>query len=173
MQWPSPPLVIPVLALLCVLSGCGFALRGTGGTSLPESWKTMHLSTVNPNGEMSREVLSTFSAHDISWVDAEDANYTLQVGPERFRQYNLSINAQARASEFELLMSTTFSVRDAEGEQLIEDSEATVVKQMENDPTNVVGKAEEVRILKTEMRTELVQQILRRIGYFATSTSTP
>ena len=136
MQRPSPQFVIPVLALLFVLSGCGFTLRGTGGTSLPESWKTMHLSTTNPNGEMSREVLSTFSAHDISWVDAEEANYTLQVAPERFRQYNLSINAQARASEFELVLSTTFSVRDAEGVQVIENSEATVTKQMENDPTN-------------------------------------
>jgi LPS-assembly lipoprotein len=169
MSRPSRLLVVATLIALALLSGCGFALRGTGGTSVPESWKTMHLSTANPNGEMSREVLSTFSANDVTWVDAEDANYTLQVGPERFRQYNLSINAQARASEFELVLSTTFSVRDAQGQQVIEDSEASVVKQMENDPSNVVGKAEEVRILKTEMRTELVQQILRRIGYFATS----
>jgi LPS-assembly lipoprotein len=42
---------------------------------------------------------------------------------------------------------------------------------MENDPSNVVGKAEEVRILKAEMRSDLIRQILRRIGYFATSTS--
>ena len=160
-----------ILGLLCLLSACGFQLRGTGGSSLPESWKTMHLSTDNPNGEMSRELLSTFSAHAIVWVDQDDANYTLSVGKESFRQRNLSINAQARASEFELTMSTRFSVRNAMGKTVIESSEATVVKQMENDPSNVVGKDEEVRILKTEMRTELVQQILRRIGYFATSTS--
>ena len=33
-----------------------------------------------------------------------------------------------------------------------------------------VGKAEEIRILKTEMRTELAQQIMRRIGFYAAST---
>jgi LPS-assembly lipoprotein len=52
----------------------------------------------------------------------------------------------------------------------MESSDASVVKQMENDPRNVVGKAEEVRILRSEMRTELIQQIMRRIGYFAIST---
>lgn len=169
---PSLRLIFVLLTLTSFLGACGFALRGTGGTSLPESWKKMHLVTNNPNGELSREVNSTFSAYDIVWVEDEDANYSISIGSERFQQRNLSINAQARASEFELTMSTVFSVRDAQGKQVIESSEATVVKQMENDPSNVVGKAEEVRILKTEMRTELVQQILRRVGYFA-SSSTP
>ena len=163
--------LVVTLALACVLCACGFQLRGTGGTSLPESWKKMFLSTGNPNGELSRELQSTFSANSITWVDTEQANYTLTVGGERFKQRNLSINAQARASEFELTMSTVFSVRNAGGQQVIEASEATVVKQMENDPSNVVGKAEEVRLLKAEMRTELVQQILRRVGYFASSTT--
>jgi LPS-assembly lipoprotein len=167
---PSLRLIFVLLTLTSFLGACGFALRGTGGTSLPESWKKMHLVTDNPNGELSREVNSTFSAYNIAWVEDEDANYSISIGSERFKQRNLSINAQARASEFELTMSTVFSVRDAQGKQLIEPSEATVVKQMENDPSNVVGKAEEVRILKTEMRTELVQQILRRVGYFASST---
>ena len=167
---PSLRLIFVLLTLTSFLGACGFALRGTGGTSLPESWKKMHLVTDNPNGELSREVNSTFSAYNIAWVEDEDANYSISIGSERFKQRNLSINAQARASEFELTMSTVFSVRDAQGKQLIEPSEATVVKQMENDPSNVVGKAEEVRLLKTEMRTELVQQILRRVGYFTSST---
>ena len=170
MQRPSLYQSIPVLGLLCLLGACGFQLRGTGGTSVPDAWKKMHLVTSNPNGELSRELQNTFSAVGVVWLDEDEANYTVKIGGERFRQRNLSINAQARASEFELTMVTTFSVRKVQGEQVIEPTEATVVKQMENDPRNVVGKAEEVRILQAEMRTELVQQILRRIGYFATST---
>ena len=162
--------VVLTLTLACALCACGFQLRGTGGASLPESWKKMFLSTDNPNGELSRELQSTFSANNITWVDSDTANFILIVGGEEFKQRNLSINAQARASEFELTMRTVFSVRNAAGQEVIEASEATIVKQMENDPSNVVGKAEEVRLLKTEMRTELVQQILRRVGYFASST---
>jgi LPS-assembly lipoprotein len=33
-----------------------------------------------------------------------------------------------------------------------------------------MGKSEEIRILKSEMRDELAQQIIRRIGFFAAST---
>jgi len=40
---------------------------------------------------------------------------------------------------------------------------------MENDPRNVVGKAEEIRILKDEMRTEIAQQIIRRIDFHVAS----
>ena len=49
----------------------------------------------------------------------------------------------------------------------MEPANAVIVKQMENDPRNVVGKAEEIRILQREMRAELSQQILRRIGFHA------
>jgi LPS-assembly lipoprotein len=157
------------VGLLCLLSACGFQLRGTGGADLPEEWKKMALITGNPNGELARELKNTFSAHEVTWVEREEANYILSVAQERFQQRNLSINAAARAADFELTMTTNFSVQDREGEMVIGSSQATVVNQMENDPRNVVGKTEEVRILKAEMRSELVQQILRRIGFFATS----
>ena len=49
------------------------------------------------------------------------------------------------------------------------DTVASVIRQMDNDPRNELGKGEEVRILKSEMRTELAQQIVRRIGFFATA----
>ena len=161
---------IVILGLLCFLSACGFQLRGSGGTSLPESWHKMHLITSNPNGELSRELQSSFSAYGVQWLEREEANYLINIGPEKIKHRNLSINAQARASEIELTLSTQFSVLDAQGAEVIELSTASVVKQMENDPRNVVGKAEEVRILRAEMRTELIQQIMRRIGYFAVST---
>jgi len=157
------------LSLLCLLSACGFQLRGSGGTAVPESWHKMHLITSNPNGELSRELQSTFSANGVVWVEKEEANYLLKIGTERFTQRNLSLNAQARAAEFELTLSSNFMVLDARGAEVMAASDASVVKQMENDPRNVVGKAEEVRILKAEMRTELVNQIIRRIGYYAVS----
>ncbi len=159
-----------LVALSCLLSACGFQLRGSGGSSLPESWYTMHLVTGNPNSELSREIESSFSASGINWVEREAANYIIRVGPEKFDQRNLSINAQARAAEFELTLSTAFSVLDAQGATIMKQSEVSVLRQMENDPRNVVGKAEETRILRGEMRSDMVRQMMRRIAYFAAST---
>ncbi|MEH6608840.1 MAG: LPS assembly lipoprotein LptE [Halioglobus sp.] len=160
-----------ILGLTLFITGCGFQLRGDNtATALPPSWQQMSLVTANPNSEFSREVQARFSANGIVWVGKDEAAYILKLGPEGFSQRNLSLNAEARAAEFELTMKTNFSVLAASGAEEIGNSDAIVIKQMENDPRNVVGKSEEVRILKTEMRTELAQQIMRRIGFYAAST---
>jgi LPS-assembly lipoprotein len=161
-----------ILGMTCLLSACGFQLRGTGdgGTSVPEAWKSMHLVTNNPNSEFSREILSRFAANGVQWTDRDVANFSLVLSPERFDRRNLSLNAEARAAEFELTMSSQFTVLNADKTEAMPKTAVSVIKQMENDPRNVVGKDDEVRLLKTEMRAELAQQIMRRIGFFASST---
>lgn len=163
-----------LLGLLNLVSACGFQLRGVGDNmvAIPDSWKLMHFATGNPNSELNREVVTRFAANGVEWTDRKSANYILRLGPESFNQRNLSLNAEARAAEFELTMRTHFTVFDASNNEIISQTNASVVKQMENDPRNVVGKAEEVRLLKTEMRTELARQIMRRIGFFAASSQT-
>lgn len=156
------------LALPVLLGACGFQLRGAASsTGLPEDWRQLYLATENPNSEFSRDLRARFSASGIDWVERSEAAYILELSPERFSQRNLSLNSEARAAEFELTMRAGFAVRAPDGSLAMEPANAIVVKQMENDPRNVVGKAEEIRILQREMRGELSQQILRRIGFHA------
>lgn len=169
----APVSLLLSLCLCALLGGCGFQLRGAGGTAaLPQEWYSMYLATADPNGELGRDLRALFAANGVQWAEQPaDANYVLQLGPERFSRRNLSINADARAAEFELTLRVRFAVnRRGEG-AVIEDTDATVVRQMENDPRNVVGKAEEIRILQGEMRADLSRQIMRRIGFYAASTA--
>lgn len=162
-----------LIACACLLAGCGFHLRGTGGeggAALPEDWKSMHLVNAEPNSELTREVQSTFTANEIQWLPKDQANYQLVLGPERFKQTNLALNAEARVSEYELEMLVKFSVLDGKGAVVMPETDASVLRQMENDPRNPQGKADEVRILRGEMRSELAQQVIRRIRFFATRT---
>lgn len=164
------PALCTLALLLAALVGCGFQLRGgEGGSSLPDAWQAMHLSTPSPNSELSRVVRTRFTASGIRWLPADEAAYVLALGNERFTQRNLSINAQARAAEFGLTLRARFALRDSDGKLLLPPEDAIITKQMENDPRNVVGKAEEIRILRDEMRTELAQQIMRRISFYAAS----
>lgn len=156
------------MTLPVLLGACGFQLRGdASATGLPEDWRQLYLATDNPNSEFSRDLQARFSANGVEWVKRGEAAYILELGPERFSQRNLSLNSEARAAEFELTMQAGFAVRAPDGSMAMEPADAMVVKQMENDPRNVVGKAEEIRILQREMRGELSQQILRRIGFHA------
>lgn len=158
-----------LLGALSLLAACGFHLRGVGGTTVPEQWKSMHLVTKNPNSEFTRAVIAQFAANGVQWTDAESANFSLVLGAERFEQHNLSLNSEARVSEIELTMSSRFRILNTVKEEVMAPTTVSVIKQMENDPNNVVGKEGEVRLIQTEMRSELADQMMRRIGFYAIS----
>ena len=161
-----------ILGITCLLAACGFQLRGSGGNSapLPQDWKSMHLVTGSPNSEFSRAVIAQLAANGVQWTDREQAKFKLVLNPEHFTQRSLSLNSEARVAEYELTMSAQFSIMDATNQEIVPLTTVTVVKQMENDPRNVVGKEGEVQLIQNEMRTDLAQQIVRRVSFFATST---
>jgi LPS-assembly lipoprotein len=166
--------IAAVLATLGLLAACGFQLRGAGGSSVPDEWKLMHLATGNPNSEFTRAVVGQFAANGVQWSETEDANFILLLGPETFEQRNLSLNAEARVSEIELTMRSSFEVQDAATrEEVMPSTNVSVVKQMESNPRNVVGKEGELRLIRDEMRYELADQIMRRIGFFAARLQKP
>ena len=161
-----------ILGMTCLLGACGFHLRGvgTGGPAVPEAWKNMNLVTGNPNGEFSRDISTLFAANGVLWTDSDSANFSLVLSPERFEQRSLSLNAEARVAEIELTMSSQFRVLDASKAEVMPLTTVSVVKQMENNPRNVVGKEGEMRLIQTEMYSELAQQIMRRIAFFAANS---
>ena len=164
-----------ILIMTCLLAACGFQLRGVGSAAIPDAWKRMYLDTDSPNSDFSRDVVSQLVANDVQWTDRENANFSLVLGQDRFKQRDLSLNSEARVAEIELTMSSQFSIVDANNEVIMPLTTVLVVKQMENDPRNVVGKASEVRLIEGEMRSELAAKIMRRISFYAASTeySTP
>jgi LPS-assembly lipoprotein len=157
-----------LLAALGLLAACGFHLRGVGSTTIPDEWKRLHLVTNQPNSEFTRAVMDQFAANGVEWSDVGDANFSLVLTPETFEKRNLSLNAEARVSEFELTMKSQFKVLNASTqEEVIPPTTVSVVKQMENDPRNVVGKEGETSLIQEEMRNELAEQIMRRVGFYA------
>ena len=108
----------------------------------------MHLVSASPNGELTRVLRATFSTSGVIWSERSEATHVLYLGPEAFSRRNLSVNAEARAAEFDLVMRASFRVVDQGNKPLMPDTQAVVNKQMENDPRNVVGKEEEVRVLR-------------------------
>ncbi|MEL0137059.1 MAG: LPS assembly lipoprotein LptE [Halieaceae bacterium] len=86
----------------------------------------------------------------------------LTLREEQFEQRNVSLTAQARAAEMELTLSVDFVLQQEETLPL--EGTARVSQQMLNDPRNVVGKTEEMRLLREEMRRDLARQIVRRVS---------
>ena len=152
-------------AMLMCLAGCGFQLKGSDAASSSAKLEGMTLQLISsqPRSELTREVSRALSARGLILLEEGDATLTLVLQPEQFTQRNLSLTAQARAAELELTLFTDFTLNQPESDPI--EARATVIRQMLNDPRNVVGKTEEIRLLREEMRRDLADQIARRVSH--------
>ena len=152
--------------LLCLLLvGCGFQLKGSGsGSNNSLEGRTIAIISAQPQAELTAAVVQQLGLEGAIIGAPEPSTLVLKLGAERFEQRNLSLTAQARSAEVELTLSTAFDL--LRGRQvLVGNTEAQVVRQFLNDPRNVVGKTEELRLLREEMRHDLAAQITRRISH--------
>ena len=154
---------------LVLLAGCGFQLKGSDGASSSPKLEGMTLQLISsqPRSELTREVSRALSATGLTLLEDGDAMLRLRLQPEQFTQRNVSLTAQARAAELELTLFADFTLTQSEINPI--DARATVTRQMLNDPRNVVGKTEEIRLLRDEMRRDLADQIARRISHSLSS----
>lgn len=152
------------LASMLALTACGFELRGQNARAETLGLYPVAVVSASPNSEFTSQLRTGLRRLGANIVEPSEATLILQVGIERFEQRNLSLTARARAAELELRASVEFSLQLGE-QWLIEGETLTVVDQMLNDPLNVVGKTEELRLLQGELRTTLVEALTRRIDY--------
>lgn len=154
-----------LLAVFSCLMSCGFQLRGAdpNGASTGLQGLELRLISVQPRSDLTREVSRELSNAGAVLTDATGSALQLTLQAEQFSQRNVSLTAQARAAELELTLSVNFVLEQTEQDPT--DARATVSRQMLNDPRNIVGKTEELRLLREEMRRDLAAQIVRRIGH--------
>ena len=152
-------------ALLMCLAGCGFQLKGSdaASSSVKLEGLTLQLISSQHRSELTREVSRALSATGLMLLEEGDAMLTLVLQPEQFMRRNVSLTAQTRAAELELTLSADFTLNQQASNPI--DARATVTRQMLNDPRNVVGKTEEIRLLREEMRRDLADQIARRVSH--------
>ena len=152
-------------AILMCLAGCGFQLKGSDAASSSAKLEGMTLQLISSQlrSELTREVSRALTAAGLVLLEEGDAMLVLALQPEQFTQRNVSLTAQARAAELQLTLFADFTLNQQESDPI--DARATVTRQMLDDPRNVVGKTEEIRLLREEMRRDLADQIARRISH--------
>ena len=153
------------LLIIFLLSGCGFQLKGSDSQGINSSLmgKTIHFTSSQPRSELTRTVANELNVAGVFLLDNPTIPLRLSLGPEKFSQRNLSLSAKARAAELELNLSTDFSLQQSNLETI--SANISVSRQMVNDPRNVVGKTEELRLLRVEMRRDLATQLVRRLDH--------
>lgn len=145
--------------LLLTLGGCGFALRGSA--DLPAALQTLEVAGVDENGELLQEVRRALRNSGVTIVEA-DAPYRLGIGRETSGERIVSVNSNARAGEYELEMHLLFQLSQG-GTTVLGPETLSLSRVYLTDPENAVAKEEEADLIRSELRRELAQQLLRRL----------
>ncbi|MEM6708355.1 MAG: LPS assembly lipoprotein LptE [Pseudomonadota bacterium] len=159
---------IALLATLGLLGGCGFQLRSyaldeSAGRLLVAS--QLDPARIDAPAESMADVLrSAFESAGAELVDnAEDADLILEILDERSGRRSVSVTGNARTAEYEVSRSVNYRLARA-GEELISPTWLRVQRVLRLDLNNVVGSNAEQALLERELRSDLVQQIVRSVN---------
>ena len=150
------------------LSACGFALRGN--ENFATELTSLQLSLEQPSSEFSRLLRDSLESagvtvnliDSIGSAESESEIALLLVTDEQVVSRPVTVNARARASQYELRMSITIALGQS-GSYVIEPESLVVQRIYFEDIENISGNREEVEIISAEMRRELVVQLMRRL----------
>lgn len=154
------------LALLTALTaaGCGFQLRGSGGQALLP-FQTIYPGfgeTSSLGAELKRYIRSSGDTTVVD--DPKQAQVILDILGEVREKKVLSLNAQGRVREYTLYYRLNFRARDNANKVLIPPTEIVLKRDISFNESQVMAKESEEEMLYRDMQSDMVQQLLRRLG---------
>lgn len=157
-----------VLITLTLVS-CGFTLRGSGSTAL--SPETVFVRSAQDNGLLTQALQASLVNAQMQLVEtASQANYIVSIGQEEFSTTIATVNGRARAAQYTLRLSVELAL-DMPSQNLLPAERIVVERSYFEDTANIAGSTREADILHTEMRQELVNQILNRLRVVTSTQS--
>lgn len=159
---------LSILVLILSLTSCGFSLRGST-TSLDDSI-SVFIEASSPNEQLVQQIGSALQNAGVQISTDMSSNYTLHIGEEQYISRPATVNGRARAVQYDLQLAFEYSL--ARQDTLLIPSETIAANRTHfEDIANISGSSEELTMLREEMRTELVERLLRRVAASANNTT--
>jgi LPS-assembly lipoprotein len=148
-----------ILALCVAASGCGFKLRG----QQTFAFDAINVPLNTPLGfELKRNIAA--ANEQIKLVDsAADADAVLSILSEAQEKVILSLNTQGRVREYQLRYRVVYRVSTPKGIDFIAPTAVLLTRDITFNDQVLAKETEEAQLYR-EMRSDLVQQIVRRLG---------
>ena len=162
MSTPHPLFrLLTALILATLLSGCGFALRGS--QPVATAGETVHLLATEPGSALAQTLREALLAADVTMSPTvTSGGYQLQLGAESLVSRPGSVNSRARAAQYDVELSVEVTL--AQGDNVVFGPlRVSTQRSYYEDLSTIAGSSKEVVLLQQEMRQELVQQLLRRL----------
>ncbi len=151
-----------LIMLVCALSACGFHLRGQAG--MP--FQTIFLIAPDVNSPFVNELRRNLLANKVTLAaTAEQADMVLNIVSEIPDQQILTLGGSGRVSEFQLRFRVSLRAYDNKQQDWIPAEEMLMYRNYSYDDTKILAKEAEATLLHQSMRSDMVQQIVRRLSH--------
>lgn len=143
-----------------LLAGCGFKLRGQ--VELPFASAYVDAPTNSLTEQLKR---SLRTSNKILATKREEAEVTIKLtAPSRGKSI-LSLSGAGRVKEYRLEYKVNMKVLDAEGKELLPDSEILMVRDFTYDDTQILAKENEEGTLFQNMEQDALRSMLIRLRF--------
>jgi LPS-assembly lipoprotein len=151
-----------VLLAAALLGGCGFQLR----SAKPLPFATIAVTPEKSGGvagDMTR-YLGAVVRPVAPGVGGELPEVILDILQETREKVVVGVNASGQVREYELRMAIKFRLRSAKGEELVPSTPIEQRRSISFNESAVLSKETEEALLYRDMQSDIVQQLLRRLG---------
>ncbi|NZA28073.1 hypothetical protein H0E84_16970 [Luteimonas sp. SJ-92] len=155
---------IALAFLALALAACGFHLRSA--LSLPPDLGPIQVVARDPYSPLPEALVQSLAraGADVSRASRERGDVaTLAILSERWASTPISIDARGRAQEYALRYAVVFSLRDADGEDIVPQQAVELARDYIASPDDLIGTDSERDLLGRELEREMTASIIRRI----------
>lgn len=162
---PHQLLGCAVLGLSLLLSGCGFQLRGMGTDMV--NLQELRIESPDHYSELHQGVEQALEDNGVRITSG--APYRLQLLGEDRQRVAVSYTSRSAPAEYELTNNLRFQISDTQGRALVGPETLTARRIFVTDRDNITGSNEEEALLQTELRRDLIRQMLFRLSSLSES----
>jgi LPS-assembly lipoprotein len=156
------PATLVIAAIIATsLASCGFQLRGQ--VAIP--YDTLYIESPGYSvfvNDLERTIRSSSGTRIVA--NRDEAEAVLRILNERQERIILSVSSGGKVREFELRYSIAYRLTDKGSVDLAPPGEISLRRDMTYDDTQVLAKESEQALLYRDMKSDAVQQMLRRLS---------
>ena len=162
---------ILLATMITLLSGCGWQLRDA--QVVPQSIGILHIATQLADRDFVSELTRALDVYGVAVVtSAAAADYSVVIVDFRQNRFVGTLNASGRVAEYQLNEDVDFLIANATGTPLTNLFTASVERHYEIEERDLLSSENEERLIKQEMRQEIVRQILNRLKVLPSQSGT-
>ena len=151
-----------MLALVLLLTACGFHLRGDA--KMP--FKTLYIEAANPDSPLIAELRTNLEANHVQLVDkAEQAEVILNIALDLPEKQILTLGSGGLVSAFQLRYHVSLRAYDNQQREWLPADELVLSRDYNYNDSQILAKSAEEAQLYQSMRSDMAQQIIRRLSH--------